>query len=91
MSPREAFADRRSNPTRSAGGGEAMPAGRHSEVRSASPVFLGHRAETPRRTPRIPLRREKGASHHLPVAEGDTAPAGGRGLGTNGGWHLFPG
>ncbi|MFM9009662.1 MAG: hypothetical protein ACKON8_01970, partial [Planctomycetota bacterium] len=32
---------------------------------------------------------QKGASHHLPVAVGDTAPAGGRGLQTNGGWHLF--
>jgi hypothetical protein len=35
------------------------------------------------------LRGQKGASHHLPVAAGDTAPAGGRGLETNGGWHLF--
>jgi HKD family nuclease len=34
--------------------------------------------------------REKGDSHHLPVAEGDTAPAEGRGLETNGGCHLFP-
>ncbi|MEI8227038.1 MAG: DEAD/DEAH box helicase family protein [Planctomycetota bacterium] len=33
--------------------------------------------------------REKGASHLLPVAEGDTAPADGRGLETKGGWHLF--
>jgi hypothetical protein len=34
---------------------------------------------------------EKGDSHHLPVAVGDTAPAKGRGLQTNGGCHLFPG
>ena len=34
--------------------------------------------------------REKGDSHHLPVAAGDTAPAEGRGLETNGGCHLFP-
>ena len=34
--------------------------------------------------------REKGDSHHLPVADGDTAPAEGRGLETNGGCHLFP-
>ncbi len=36
-------------------------------------------------------RTEKGDSHHLPVAVGDTAPAKGRGLQTNGGCHLFPG
>jgi len=35
-------------------------------------------------------RAEKGDSHHLPVAAGDTAPAKGRGLQTNGGCHLFP-
>jgi hypothetical protein len=35
-------------------------------------------------------RAEKGDSHHLPVAEGDTASAEGRGLQTNGGCHLFP-
>jgi diadenosine tetraphosphate (Ap4A) HIT family hydrolase/HKD family nuclease len=34
--------------------------------------------------------REKGDSHHLPVAAGDTAPAEGRGLETNGDCHLFP-
>ncbi len=33
---------------------------------------------------------EKGDSHHLTVAKGDTAPAEGRGLRTNGGCHLFP-
>ena len=33
---------------------------------------------------------EKGDSHLLPVAKGDTAPAEGRGLQTNGGCHLFP-
>ena len=34
--------------------------------------------------------REKGDSHQLPVAEGDTAPAIGRGLRTIGDCHLFP-
>jgi hypothetical protein len=33
---------------------------------------------------------EEGASHLLPDAEGDTAPAGGQRLETKGGWHLFP-
>jgi len=35
------------------------------------------------------LAREKGDSHLLPVAAGDTAPAKGRGLQTKGGCHLF--
>ena len=35
------------------------------------------------------LVAEKGDSHLLPVAEGDTAPAEGRGLETKGGCHLF--
>jgi hypothetical protein len=35
------------------------------------------------------LAREKGDSHLLPVAEGDTAAAAGRGLETKGGCHLF--
>jgi hypothetical protein len=34
--------------------------------------------------------REKGDGHQLPVAEGDTAPAIGRGLRTIGDCHLFP-
>jgi SOS-response transcriptional repressor LexA len=50
-----------------------------------------------------PLRKEKGAYHHvrereekgdchpLPVAAGDPVPAAGRDLQTNGGCHLFPG
>jgi hypothetical protein len=32
---------------------------------------------------------EKGDSHHVPVAEGDTAPAESRGLETHGGYRLF--
>jgi hypothetical protein len=32
---------------------------------------------------------EKAASHVLPVAAGDTAPAAGRGFATKGGWHRF--
>jgi diadenosine tetraphosphate (Ap4A) HIT family hydrolase len=36
------------------------------------------------------LAAEKGDSHLLPVAKGDTAPAEGRGLETKGGCHLFP-
>jgi hypothetical protein len=42
-----------------------------------------------RKEPENVADAEKGDSHHLPVAEGDTAPAEGRGLETNGGCHLF--
>jgi len=35
-------------------------------------------------------REENGACYHLPDAVGDPAPAAGRGLQTNGGWHPFP-
>jgi superfamily II DNA or RNA helicase/diadenosine tetraphosphate (Ap4A) HIT family hydrolase/SOS-response transcriptional repressor LexA len=38
----------------------------------------------------VSRREENGASHHLPDAAGDPAPAAGRGLQTNGGWHPFP-
>ena len=38
----------------------------------------------------VSLRKENGASHHLPGAAGDPAPAAGRGLQTNGGWRPFP-
>jgi SOS-response transcriptional repressor LexA len=38
----------------------------------------------------VSRREENGACHHLPDAAGDPAPAAGRGLQTNGGWHPFP-
>jgi SOS-response transcriptional repressor LexA len=38
----------------------------------------------------VSRREENGACHHLPDAAGDPAPAAGRGLETNGGWHPFP-
>ncbi|MCX7412189.1 MAG: DEAD/DEAH box helicase family protein [Planctomycetia bacterium] len=54
------------------------------------PAVLEAALENAPRMERLWEEWKKGDSHHLPVAAGDTAPAEGRGLETNGGCHLFP-